>query len=242
MPNRFIKECCRSSPTLQKLNDFQERLFWRLLTMADDYGRFEADPTVVLNTCFPLGIKQTKTDVSKCLQLLAHENAVLLYVVNGRAYGQFTNFIYFQGSPRAKKSKHPSPEENQQVMNGCEHMQADANICEQTQTNAPSSVSVSESEYIVRFEIFYKSYPKKESKKDALKVWLKIAPDNAKFEEIMAGLEAWKKTDQWVKDENTFVPQPVRWLRGEKWKDEVKVPVERTQEKLTGRIPTKFVM
>ncbi len=135
MPNRFIRECCRTSPTLQKLTNFQERLFWRILTLTDDFGRFEADPMAIKNTCFPLGCKETVEDVCKCLQLLANVNTLILYENSGRRYGEFVNFARYQGEPRAKKSKHPDP-----------HMQTSANICSQMHENAPSYVSDSVSE------------------------------------------------------------------------------------------------
>ena len=56
MPNRIIRESCTTSPTLDALSDGAERMFWRLTTIADDYGRFDADPRVLLAKCFPLRV------------------------------------------------------------------------------------------------------------------------------------------------------------------------------------------
>ena len=129
MPNRFIKESCQSSRTLQNLTDFEERLFWRLLTLTDDYGRFEADPKLIISRCFPLGCKHPLTDVIKCLHVLSDANSLFLYKNDNREYGVFLNFEKHQGPPRAKKSKYPDPP---------------ASICEHLQTNAPSSESESD--------------------------------------------------------------------------------------------------
>ena len=52
MPNRIIRESCRSSETLALLSHGAERMFWRLTTVADDSGRFQAAPKILLADCF----------------------------------------------------------------------------------------------------------------------------------------------------------------------------------------------
>lgn len=139
MPNRFIKEKCRTSRTLETLTDFEERLFWRLLTVVDDFGRFDANPQVVRSLCFPLDPgKRMLANVSKCLQKLVSASTLLIYTCNGNEYGQFINFEEHQGKPRAKISKFPDPPKDQ-----LNSMLASASTCEQM---LPSSVSESVSE------------------------------------------------------------------------------------------------
>lgn len=41
MPNRMIKESICTSETLAQLTPEEERLFYRLLVNADDFGRFD---------------------------------------------------------------------------------------------------------------------------------------------------------------------------------------------------------
>src|SRR5687768_9681921 len=54
MPNRIIRESIRTSETLATLSDGAERLFLRMTTTADDFGRFEGDPKIVRAACFPM--------------------------------------------------------------------------------------------------------------------------------------------------------------------------------------------
>src|SRR5437899_2293748 len=54
MPSRIIRESATTSRSLNQLSDAGERIFWRLVTVADDHGRFDADPVVLLAKCFPL--------------------------------------------------------------------------------------------------------------------------------------------------------------------------------------------
>ena len=90
--------------------------------------------------------------------------------------------------------------------------------------------SKSNKEYIIRFENFWKAYPKKVSKKKALEKWLKLKPDQHLFETIMKGVEDYKKTEQWKKDNGTFVPMPVTFLNQERYHDEI-VPNKEIQQR-----------
>lgn len=69
------------------------------------------------------------------------------------------------------------------------------------------------------FELFWRLYPKKVSKSDALKAWKKI--DIGLLEKIMVALSAHRCCEQWVKDKGQFIPNAATWLNKQKWEDEV---------------------
>lgn len=109
MPNRIIKESSRTSETLDSLSDTAERLFWRLVTVADDYGRFEADPRIILANCFPLRVGVLKpAQVEKWFEELQKVDAVKCYIVNNKRYAVFTSWENHQRK-RAEHSKFPEP-------------------------------------------------------------------------------------------------------------------------------------
>jgi hypothetical protein len=87
-----------------------------------------------------------------------------------------------------------------------------------------------------QFATFWNSYPKKKSKGQAEKTWVKIAPDDDLFLEIMAGLERAKKSKDWTKDDGQYIPYPSTWLNAKGWEDE-HVPVRRTHNELGDPIP-----
>ena len=62
MPDRIIRESALSSHTLDGLTDGAERTFWRLIVVADDHGRFDADPRVLLAKCYPLRVGAWKPE------------------------------------------------------------------------------------------------------------------------------------------------------------------------------------
>jgi len=102
---------------LQLLSDAAERLWYRLITAVDDFGRMEADPVVVFTTCFqrvPKGWNSYK--VGQCLHELATKfqpgdnPLIVIYTVGIRSFLQILSsdlHIY----KRAKTSKYPSPTE-----------------------------------------------------------------------------------------------------------------------------------
>jgi HNH endonuclease len=109
MPNRMIRESARTSDTLDQLSDGAERMFWRLTTVADDFGRFEADPRVLLSACFPLRAGRLKVEqVAKWLKELVLVELVSVYIVGGKRFGVFTTWEKHQRI-RAKHSKFPPP-------------------------------------------------------------------------------------------------------------------------------------
>lgn len=121
MPNRIILEKCRTSRTLDALSSEAERMFWRLVTVVDDYGRFDADPRVLLSTCFPLRVEEWKSDrMQVALDELARpcgrdEPLVELYTVNGRMYGHILKFVAYQRR-RDSKPKFPGPTEGERIV------------------------------------------------------------------------------------------------------------------------------
>lgn len=74
-----------------------------------------------------------------------------------------------------------------------------------------------------RFDDFWKSYPKKASKKTALKAWKRLKLSDRDVDKILTSLEAHKSSDQWVKDAGRFIPHPATWLNQERWDDELTV-------------------
>ena len=69
------------------------------------------------------------------------------------------------------------------------------------------------------FELFFAAYPKKRSKQDALKAWMKIRPAPALFTKIMEAIGRARVSKQWLKDNGEFIPYPGSWLRAGGWDD-----------------------
>lgn len=133
MPNRDLKEANRRSASLQVLSDASERLWYRLITAVDDFGRMEADAEVVFTSCFQRVPKGwTAARVERCLEELSSVAApdqsplIEIYAVKGKRYLQIlsaSEHIY----RRATKSKYPAPvtPHYSSVADGCAQVSAD---------------------------------------------------------------------------------------------------------------------
>nr|WP_284147812.1 helix-turn-helix domain-containing protein [Pseudomonas mosselii] len=69
------------------------------------------------------------------------------------------------------------------------------------------------------FEQFWKLYPKKKSRKDALKAWGKLNPDADLQAVMIAALANHCVSRDWTKDGGQYIPNPATWLNGERWHD-----------------------
>jgi hypothetical protein len=70
---------------------------------------------------------------------------------------------------------------------------------------------------------FWGLYPRKEAKKDALKAWRQVHPENGTLEAILANVGTRKQSDDWMKDGGRYVPLPASYLRGQRWEDQAVV-------------------
>ena len=109
MPNRLIKETIRTSKSVNKLSDFNFRIWTYLITYVDDYGRGSADPELLKGLVFPRRAGLTEAQISKALDDLANIGMITLYEADGESYFYFPNWDKHQ-QIRAKKSKFPEPD------------------------------------------------------------------------------------------------------------------------------------
>ncbi len=116
MPTRIIREGILTSETVNQLSPAAELFYRRLMSVADDHGRYYANPTLLRSACYPLKIDQYKDkDVKRMLsECEATEPQPLIVVYGGGKYIQVTNFRQQTRS----KSKFPEPVESE-VLSKC---------------------------------------------------------------------------------------------------------------------------
>lgn len=97
-----------------------------------------------------------------------------------------------------------------------EDISLDSN-CNQPLANVPQA-----SDGFIRF---WGAYPRKVGKSQALEEWNRINSDVDLTDAIIAGLERWKRSDQWTDDSGQYIPYPASFLSKERWKDECQVAI-----------------
>lgn len=109
----------------------------------------------------------------------------------------------------------------------CKQVLADASECSPEKRREETETETEMSEMTRfdagMFEAFWAEYPKKTGKVAVLKKWKHLKFTNGLFNKIMTALEIQKKSDQWVKNNGQFIPNPLTWLNQERWEDEVEV-------------------
>ena len=230
MPSRIIKESITTSESLAGVSADAERLFWRLVVKADDYGLYYGNPKILSSMCFPLNPPAEKK-IQSWLAELVGQGMVGTYTSeeDGKQYLKLLSWDKHQNR-RATKPKYPLPQE---FDNTCSQGVSSDNSDTCAQMQADSSVNVNENVNEKRkrvsaqrgagvddtFDQFWSVYPRKVGKKDAVKVWNQIRPNPDLTNQIVQGVERWKRSEQWTKDDGRFIPYPATFLRGERWNE-----------------------
>ena len=78
-----------------------------------------------------------------------------------------------------------------------------------------------------KFNTFWKEYPKKVSKENARKWFIKNKPSDELFNKMIKSLERFKELDDWKKQNGKYIPYPSTWLNQKRWEDEFETDEEK---------------
>lgn len=229
MPSRILKESICTSENLATISAEAEVLFYRLIVKADDFGLYHGNPKIIASLLFPLSVP-TEKKVASWLSELCKAGLVATYTAeDGKKYLKLLSWDKHQNR-RAQKSKFPLPcsldsictqQETNEGFDTCAQMQADSSVNVNENVNekrkrvsAQRGAGVDDT-----FDQFWSVYPRKVGKKDAVKVWNQIRPNPDLTNKIVQGVERWKRSEQWTKDDGRFIPYPATFLRGERWNE-----------------------
>lgn len=226
MPDRIIRESSLNSPSLAQLSHGAERLFWRITVVADDSGRFDANPLVLKARCFPLLVDQIKTaDVAKWMSELSRE-CIQIYTVNGRQCGAFRNWSKYQ-RVYGNKSKFPDPPaecgESPQIP-------ADS----RSYPISDNRESILDTAVLEMFETqFWKPFPSRKGKKllkdKAKERFLALSPEDQRL--CCAAVKAYAR---YCQEANRLPKDPPRFINGqdgELWKEFIPAATKQAPER-----------
>jgi uncharacterized protein YdaU (DUF1376 family) len=125
-------------------------------------------------------------------------------------YRSFVDKKSRAGKASAEQRKNSSTTSDEQVLNECS---TDVQL-----TNNHKPITNNQ-EYIDRFDIFWKQYPRKVARPNAIKAWLKIKPDDVVLKKMLDAINQ----QQLPSKEIQFVPHPATWLNAKRWEDEINV-------------------
>jgi hypothetical protein len=218
---------------------YEARLLYQgLWCFADKEGRLEDRPKYLKAEIFPYD----NINIEKLLNLLCNPNIqdrskkvfIRRYTVNERKYIDIPEFLKHQSPHHTEKeSVFPSFNGELTVIGTLKkNDRRDAHI------SYPISKSLSESKSLLKnkFEIFYKSYPKKKAKIEAEKAFSKLNPDDTLLNAMLSAIDKAKKSEDWMKDKGRYIPYPATWINAKRWLDE-----ETESHPLAGTISDKTI-
>ncbi|MES2415119.1 MAG: hypothetical protein V4614_15035 [Pseudomonadota bacterium] len=109
MPTRLIRAEILDSERVARLDWAAEVFYRRVMSVADDYGRYEANQKTLRAKCYPQQVDDVRVaDIARWLAACQTAGLILLYEVDGKEYLEILRF----GQQQRSKSKCPPPPES----------------------------------------------------------------------------------------------------------------------------------
>jgi hypothetical protein len=227
---RTIKPEFPQSETIGKLSRDARLLFIQLWTFVDDEGRARAASRMLASLLYPYDDDARKL-MDGWLDELESEGCIRRYVVDGSHYLEVVNWSKHQKIDRPSKSRLPtfhdalaSPREPSTKPREASRA-LDADLVPSTLDLGPSSVldgrKTTRPERDEKFEEFKKAYPKRKGGnpwKPARALFDRAVKAGSDPNAIIAALHNGIGYDTGKRD-TEFIPQAVRWLCEERWRD-----------------------
>jgi hypothetical protein len=109
MPDRVVRDSILDSDRINELSFPAEVFYRRLMSVADDYGRYEARPSLLRGKLFPVRPDHslvTTEQVEIWMYECARQQVIRLYEIEGRLFLEIRNFGQ---RLRSMKSRYPAP-------------------------------------------------------------------------------------------------------------------------------------
>ncbi|HRO97633.1 MAG TPA: hypothetical protein PLY79_11275 [Ferruginibacter sp.] len=138
MPDRIVRANILTSDLVNQLSWPAEVFYRRLMSVVDDYGRFEGRVSILRASLYPLKLNQvSEADIVKWKNECSEAGLISLYEVESKEY---LVILKFNQRLRAAKSKYPPPSDTRG------HPRADDSKCCQPLSNATESDTETETE------------------------------------------------------------------------------------------------
>jgi len=144
---------------------------------------------------------------------------------DGKIPGSLTE-LQFRLRDKAIKAEHLNLLIEKGFLQNCKQpLAGDNKKCSETETETETETEKSNG----LFDVFWSEYPNKVGKKKALEEWKKVKSIKELMPKILSSLKAQKASKKLKKTNGKFAPEfqdPERWIKNERWEDEVEALVE----------------
>lgn len=217
MRARNLKPGFFKNDVLAECDPLARILFSGLWCMADREGRMECHPKRIKIEILPYD----NCDVVKLLEQLMVKGFIIIYRYDNQNYLEIPSFTQHQNCHmREPASTIQAPCENESCTVAARPLSPFLLPLTESPLPFPAKRVSSGAAVKGNFEKFWNEYPKKKSKGDAEKAWLKIAPGEHLTGEILSAVQRAKTSADWLKEDGKYIPHPATWLNAKGWEDE----------------------
>lgn len=245
MPNRFIKESICRSDSINSLSWFEEVLFYRLIVVCDDFGRYDGRAAIIRGSCFPL--KDIRLEqIEDALEKLAIAGMIRRYETEDGAFLQLTAWSKHQQT-RAAKSKYPDPDDsaknqspgrsdtglcikNTSSETNCNQMISDDIRCARIRyskfdirnsNTITENACARETGQVRRFEEFWDAYPKKINELAASGEYERVLKTTKSLTEdtLIQAAKNYAETCKIEGRDDRYIKSPANWIKDSTWID-----------------------
>lgn len=154
MPTRLVREGILNSDRINKLDWPAEVFYRRLLNKVDDYGLYDARPSVLRSSLYPLKVDRVRE--ADCIRWLAECEKAELLVLYEVAGKPFLKVLDTRWQTRSEpKYPQPTSVNNRSQQKTVGHLDVVVDVVEDVVTTLDASAS------LAGFEILWKTYPKR---------------------------------------------------------------------------------
>lgn len=213
MPQRFLRPGIRTSPRWNAVSHRAARLYVAILTLVDDYGRYDGRPAVLWADAFAVWNDQnpespvSRQETAADCQQLAAECLVEFYEVDGRTFLQVT-----QWQERARNKSRWPDKRLPMAAETCQNLPPSPSIIDHRSSPSPNGSGESVSELLTEVGKFYKRKPSQRATHAEETAAFEVVKRTAWLDELSLIVD-WR--DNLKPDEQKFFPQSVSSLLGE---------------------------
>lgn len=229
MPLRLLREGILTSDRVDKLAAADEVFYRRLMSVVDDFGRFDGRPAILRTSLYPLRVERVReADIVRSLACCQEAGLIRLYSVDGKPY---LEILDFRQQVRAKVSKYPDPPPAEQAHSSCTavaqqllavaHLDGDGDgDGDEGGTPKPPRGDSDQTERFL--EAIWKEGPPqtrlRSSKKQLQDAWARTKP-KPDMREVFRVLKLWANCEAWTKDNGQFAQAIHRWVQLRQWEN-----------------------
>ena len=233
-----------TSEKLNAIDEGSENLFYHILVLVDDFGRYYAKPEIIRAYCYPLRELSLQVIIER-LDELESIRLIQRYRNNGETYLEIVEFEKYQKfrSDIKRKEDFPKPTEVRNEYDTSRNESDTSRDVEKSTVNRNRSNNKgeNENEYPLEFRLFWHCYPKPIGKKVALNAWNEHPKKN--YKELILAAKNYRALCDYKKTEMDYIKEPSGFIRIKKeyWKDyvEIEVPKKVGESQLPKKTPEK---